>query len=70
MNKSDKDTNFVQAVGNTIHKQFKNPNMTKFKMYVDDSLFIQTRNDTKHIMAASSEALYSIIELFPKTERR
>ena len=38
-------------------------------MFVDDSLFAQTRNKMKHAMAASIEALYIILG-FPEFEKR
>ena len=38
-------------------------------MFVDDSLFAQTRESIKHAMAASIEALYIILG-FTDTERR
>ena len=57
----DKDTNFVQAVADNINKGVDNPNKTKYNMFVDDSLFAQTRSKMKHAMAASVEALYMIL---------
>ena len=38
-------------------------------MFVDDSLFVQTRDNMKHAMAASIEALYIILG-FPDIKTR
>ena len=50
-------TKFVQAVKDAIHQGIKDLSRTKFNMFVDDSLFAQTRELIKHAMAASIEAL-------------
>ena len=65
----DKDTSFVQAVADNINKGIENPNKTKYNMFVDDSLFAQTKNKMKHAMAASIEALYMILG-YPDVEIR
>ena len=42
---------------------------TKYHMFVDDSLFVQTRDQMKHAMAASIEALHIILG-YPDTDIR
>ena len=64
---ADKDTKFVRAVRDNIHKGTTNLDSTKFNMFVDDSLFSQTKENIKHAMAASIEALYTILG-YPDTE--
>ena len=63
------NTKFVQAVKDKIHTGVKNLNKTKFNMFVDDSLFAQTRELITHAMAASIEALYIILG-FPEIEKK
>ena len=65
----DKDTVFVQAVKDSIHKGIQDTKKTIYNMFVDDSLFAQIRRVMPHSMAASIEALYIILG-FPDIEIR
>ena len=63
------NTKFVQAVADKLNQGLVNPEKTIFNMFVDDSLFSQTREIIKHAMAASIEALYIILG-FPDIKQR
>ena len=57
----DDNTVFTQAVSCSINKGIDNIHQTEYNMFVDDSLFAQTRDRIKHAMAASIEALHIIL---------
>ena len=57
----DDNTVFTQAVPCSINKGLDNIHQTEYNMFVDDSLFAQTRDRFKHAMAASIEALHIIL---------
>ena len=63
------NTGFVQAVRDSTHKGVKNLGKTSYNMFVDDNLFAQTKENIKHAMAASIEALYIILG-FPELDKR
>ena len=63
------ETVFVQAVKDAIHKGIIDLKRTKYNMFVDDSLFAQIREIIKHAMAASIEALYTVLG-FPEVQKR
>ena len=62
-------TVFTKAKKDNINQGVKDTTITEYNMFVDDSLFCQTRDTIKHSMAASIEALYIILG-FPNTEVR
>ena len=63
------NTVFVQAIQDSIHKGVTNSQKTKYNMFVDDNLFAQIEQNIKHAMAASIEALYTVLG-YPETEKR
>ena len=63
------ETIFTKACPCSINKGLSEPNRTQYNMFVDDSLFAQTRDNIKHAMAASIEALHIILG-YPNTEVR
>ena len=63
------DTVFVQAIHDSTHKGVQNLHKTSYNMFVDDNLFAQIKENMKHAMAASIEALYIILG-FPETDKR
>ena len=62
-------TTFTGATTCKYNKGLTNLNRTQYNMFVDDSLFAQTRDNMKHAMASSIEALHVILG-FPDTEIR
>ena len=60
---------FIQAIQDSTHKGVKNLRKTSYNMFVDDNLFAQIRENIKHAMAASIEALYIILGR-PETDKR
>ena len=64
-----KDTTFIRAVPDKFNVGIKNIRQTEYNMFVDDSLFVQTRDGMKQAMAASIEALYIILG-YPEEEKR
>ena len=65
----DANTVFTNAVPCSINPGLIDTNRTQYNMFVDDSLFAQTRDNIKHAMAASIEALHIILG-YPDTEIR
>ena len=63
------DAKFVRAVPDKFNKGIDDPDKTEYNMFVDDSLFVQTRDRMKQAMAASIEALYIILG-YPEEEKR
>ena len=64
-----KGTIFTRATPCKYNRGLTNVNNTQFNMFVDNSLFAQTRNNIKHAMAASIEALHVILG-YPDLEVR
>ena len=62
-------TEFVRATPCSINNGIADKNRTEYNMFVDDSLFAQTRDNIKHAMAASIEALHIILG-YPNTDIR
>ena len=65
----DDSTEFVQATPDKLNPGVKNLDQTEYNMFVDDSLFVQTRSGMRQAMAASIEALYIILG-FPEEDKR
>jgi len=62
-------TVFTKATPCKFNQGLTDINKTQYNMFVDDSLFAQTRNNIKHAMAASIEALHVILG-YPDLEIR
>ena len=63
------DIQFAKAIPDKYNPGGANTKATEYNMFVDDSLFAQTRENMGHAMAASIEALYIILG-FPDLEKR